>query len=108
MAWLEWGSPRSGCSHQIQFSPWPAAPGAGRLARAAIFAMVCSTTPQPRPAEALLNFLRHRMGLSEGALALGLKQAELDQAPLPAVLWRYGLLSLEQLAQVFDWQEDQP
>jgi hypothetical protein len=48
------------------------------------------------------------MGLSEGALALGLKQAELDQAPLPAVLWRYGLLSLEQLAQVFDWQEDQP
>lgn len=70
--------------------------------------MVCSTTPQPRPAEALLRFLRHQLGLSESALALGLKQAELEQAPLPAVLWRYGLLSLEQLAQVFDWQEDQP
>jgi hypothetical protein len=70
--------------------------------------MVSSSTPQPQPAEALLRFLRHQLGLSESALALGLKQAELEQAPLPAVLWRYGLLSLEQLAQVFDWQEDQP
>jgi hypothetical protein len=70
--------------------------------------MVSSSTPQLRPAEALLRFLRHQLGLSESALALGLKQAELEQAPLPAVLWRYGLLSLEQLAQVFDWQEDQP
>jgi hypothetical protein len=70
--------------------------------------MVSSSTPQTRPAEALLRFLRHQLGLSESALALGLKQAELEQAPLPAVLWRYGLLSLEQLAQVFDWQEDQP
>jgi hypothetical protein len=70
--------------------------------------MVSSSTPQPQPAEALLRFLRHQLGLSESALAMGLKQAELEQAPLPAVLWRYGLLSLEQLAQVFDWQEDQP
>ena len=70
--------------------------------------MVSSSTPQPQPAEALLRFLRHQLGLSESALALGLKQAELEQAPLPAVLWRYGLLSLEQLTQVFDWQEDQP
>ena len=70
--------------------------------------MVSSSTPQPQPAEALLRFLRHQLGLSESALALGLKQAELEQAPLPAVLWRYGLLSLEQLAQVFDWQEDEP
>jgi hypothetical protein len=70
--------------------------------------MVSSSTPQPQPAEALLRFLRHQLGLSESALALGLKQAELEQAPLPAVLWRYGLLNLEQLAQVFDWQEDQP
>jgi hypothetical protein len=70
--------------------------------------MVSSSTPQPQPAEALLRFLRQQLGLSESALALGLKQAELEQAPLPAVLWRYGLLSLEQLAQVFDWQEDQP
>jgi hypothetical protein len=70
--------------------------------------MVSSSTPQPQPAEALLRLLRHQLGLSESALAMGLKQAELEQAPLPAVLWRYGLLSLEQLAQVFDWQEDQP
>lgn len=70
--------------------------------------MVISTASQPPPCQALVRLLRHQFGLSESALALGLKQAELEQAPLPAVLWRYGLLSLEQLAQVFDWQEDQP
>ena len=70
--------------------------------------MAISTAHQLPPSQALVRLLRHQFGLSESALALGLKQAELEQAPLPAVLWRYGLLSLEQLAQVFDWQEDQP
>ena len=41
------------------------------------------------------------------ALNLGLRQAELEQAPLPIVLWSFGLLSLEQLQQVLDWQDNQ-
>ena len=40
-------------------------------------------------------------------LDLGLKQASLEQAPLPAVLWRFGLISLEQLDQVLAWQDRQ-
>jgi hypothetical protein len=43
--------------------------------------------------------------LSENALALGLRQARQERAPLPVVLWRYGLLSLEQLEQVLQWQD---
>jgi hypothetical protein len=43
--------------------------------------------------------------LSEGALALGLKQAQLEQAPLPVVLWRFGLISLEQFDTVLAWQD---
>ncbi|MBM5797889.1 MAG: DUF2949 domain-containing protein [Cyanobacteria bacterium M_surface_7_m2_040] len=70
--------------------------------------MVISTTPQPPPAPALLRYLRQQLGLSESALALGLKQAEQEQAPLPVVLWRFGLISLEQLDAVFSWQEQQP
>jgi hypothetical protein len=31
----------------------------------------------------------------------------LEQAPLPAVLWRYGLISLDQLDQVLSWQDNQ-
>ena len=39
---------------------------------------------------------RHRQRLSE-----------LEQAPLPIVLWSFGLLSLEQLQQVLDWENNQ-
>lgn len=59
------------------------------------------------PSEALQRFLQRRLGLSTNALNLGLRQAELEQAPLPIVLWSFGLLSLEQLQQVFDWQDAQ-
>lgn len=66
--------------------------------------MVVCSHPQPLPSEALLHFLQRRLGLSDNALNLGLRQAELEQAPLPIVLWSFGLLSLEQLQQVLDWE----
>ena len=69
--------------------------------------VVISTAPQPSPEPALLGFLRHRLNLGEGALALGMRQCQLEQAPLPVVLWRYGLLSLEQFYVVLAWQESQ-
>jgi hypothetical protein len=65
--------------------------------------MVISTSPQPPPSPALLRYLRQELGMSESALGLGLKQAQLEQAPLPVVLWRFGLISLEQLDQVLVW-----
>ncbi|PHX88214.1 MAG: DUF2949 domain-containing protein [Synechococcus sp. Baikal-G1] len=46
--------------------------------------------------------------MGENALNLGLKQAQREQAPLPVVLWRFGLISLEQLDQVLAWQDNQP
>jgi hypothetical protein len=70
--------------------------------------VVISSCPQPLPAPLLLQFLRQQIGLSDNALELGLKQSQLEQAPLPVVLWRYGLISLEQLAQVLDWQDQRP
>jgi len=70
--------------------------------------MVISTTPQPPPTPALLRHLRLRHGLSDSALALGQKQAELEQPPLPVVLWRFGLISLDQLDAVLSWQDQQP
>ena len=67
-------------------------------------AMVISSSPQPQPSEALIRQLRQELGLSESALGLGLRQAELEQAPLPVVLWRFGLITLEQLDQLLAWQ----
>ena len=69
--------------------------------------MVVCTTPQPVPSGALLRFLRHNLALGESALALGIRQAQQEQAPLPVVLWRFGLISLEQLDAVLAWQESQ-
>ncbi|MEY4430466.1 MAG: hypothetical protein RLZZ533_402 [Cyanobacteriota bacterium] len=67
-------------------------------------AMVISSSPQPPPSDALLRHLRQDLGLSDNAIELGLKQCQLEQAPLPAVLWRFGLISVEQLDQLWSWQ----
>ena len=70
--------------------------------------MVMSSQRQPPATDALLQFLQRRLGLSPSALELGQRQAELEQAPLPIVLWSFGLLGLQQLEEVFDWQNSQP
>lgn len=69
--------------------------------------MVICSSPQPPPRAALLRYLRGSLGISESALALGQRQADLEQAPLPVVLWRFGLVTLEQLDQLFAWQAQQ-
>lgn len=69
--------------------------------------MVISTSPQPPPSQALIEHLRQELGLSEKALSLGLRQAEQEQAPLPVVLWRFGLISLIQLDELLHWQDRQ-
>ena len=70
--------------------------------------MVMSSQRQPPATDALLQFLQRRLGLSPSALELGQRQSELEQAPLPIVLWSFGLLNLQQLEDVFDWQNNQP
>ena len=69
--------------------------------------MVMCSHPQPSAPVELEQFLLRRVGLSLNALQLGLRQAELEQAPLPIVLWSFGLLTLEQLQTVLDWQDAQ-
>ena len=78
------------------------------MIQAWVATMVMSSQRQPPATDALLQFLQRRLGLSPSALELGQRQAELEQAPLPIVLWSFGLLSLQQLEEVFDWQNSQP
>ena len=70
--------------------------------------MVMSSQRQPPATDALLQFLQRRLGLTPSGLELGQRQAELEQRPPPIVLWSFGLLSLQQLEDVFDWQNSQP
>jgi hypothetical protein len=69
--------------------------------------MVLSSGPPPLPSPALQRFLRSQIGLSESALALGIRQAQLEQAPLAVVLWRFGLINLQQFEQLLQWQDSQ-
>jgi hypothetical protein len=36
---------------------------------------------------------------------MALRHCEQDPGPLHMILWQYGLVSLEQLEQIFDWLE---
>ncbi|MCA1994895.1 MAG: DUF2949 domain-containing protein [Coleofasciculus sp. S288] len=54
-----------------------------------------------------IDFLRDELALSTSAIDVGLRQRELDNGLLPMILWQYGLVSIEQLARIFDWLEDQ-
>lgn len=53
----------------------------------------------------LLQFLQEDLSISSASLAIALRHVEQDPGPLPMVLWQYGLVTLEQLDQIYDWLE---
>jgi len=61
----------------------------------------CQNTP-------LLNFLQNDLELSDAELQVVFRHHEVDSAPIPMLLWQYGLISLHQLDQLFDWLENLP
>lgn len=54
----------------------------------------------------LIQFLQRDLSLSDEAITLALKHSDREIAPLPMILWQYGLISIEQLNQIFDWLLD--
>jgi hypothetical protein len=53
----------------------------------------------------LISFLQEELAIPEAAIALALRKGEQDPSLLPMILWQYGLVTLSQLDQVFDWLE---
>lgn len=51
----------------------------------------------------LLQYLQDELALSKDDLSLALKLQDNSATKIPIVLWQYGLLSLEQLDQIYDW-----
>ncbi|NEQ38782.1 MAG: DUF2949 domain-containing protein, partial [Okeania sp. SIO3I5] len=45
------------------------------------------------------------LSISDSAIATALRHQEEDSNQLPMVLWQYGLVTLKQLDQIFDWLE---
>lgn len=59
----------------------------------------------PSHYDRLVQFLRDDLCLSNSSIALALKHSQQDSGPLPMVLLRYGLITLEQLDRIYDWME---
>ncbi|MGF1570618.1 MAG: DUF2949 domain-containing protein [Nodosilinea sp.] len=53
----------------------------------------------------LIQFLQDELAISAASLHVALKHREQDPGPLPMILWQYGLVTLEQLEQIYDWME---
>jgi hypothetical protein len=50
----------------------------------------------------LISFLQNELNLQASEIQLALEHCE-EPATLPMVLWQYGMVSLNQLDQIFDW-----
>lgn len=53
----------------------------------------------------LIRFLKDDLALPADSIALALHQCERMPNLLPMILWQYGLVTLAQLDQIFDWLE---
>ena len=51
----------------------------------------------------LIKFLKWELSISDSAIATALRHQEEDGNQLPMILWQYGLVTLKQLDQIFDW-----
>lgn len=57
-----------------------------------------------RPLESpFLRFLEIELGLSAEAIALALSQHREDLSLLPITLWKYQLVTIDQVGSMFDW-----
>ena len=54
-----------------------------------------------------INFLREELALPPSFIGLALRCQKQNPGPLPMLLWQYGLVSLNQLEQIFNWLEYQ-
>ncbi|NJO47314.1 MAG: DUF2949 domain-containing protein [Oscillatoriales cyanobacterium RM2_1_1] len=53
----------------------------------------------------LIQFLRWELAIPASSISMALNHSDCDSEQLPMILWQYGLVSLDQLDQIFDWLE---
>lgn len=50
-----------------------------------------------------IKFLKEELALSNDSIEILQRSVEDRYAPLPMVLWQYGLITLEELDRIYDW-----
>lgn len=53
----------------------------------------------------LVQFLQQDLGIPVAAIALAVRRCATTPHTLPMTLWQYGLITIDELAQIFDWLE---
>lgn len=53
----------------------------------------------------LIEFLKNDLAIPDNEIAVALRHQEHNTSFLPMILWQYGLVTLAQLDQIFDWLE---
>ena len=53
----------------------------------------------------LIEYLQTELTIPSESIELALRQQSTSASPLQMILWQHGLITLEQVAQVFDWLE---
>ena len=51
----------------------------------------------------LLMYLSNEIGLEDSSIELGLKLSLKNNAPLPILLWSYGMLTIEELDKLYSF-----
>ncbi len=52
-----------------------------------------------------IKFLQKELNLSTESIAVLERSVKKNPGPLPMILWQYGLVTLDQLDEIYDWLE---
>lgn len=52
-----------------------------------------------------IRFLQEELAIPTDSIEVAQRLREQDPGPLPMILWQYGLVTLKQLDQIYDWLE---
>jgi hypothetical protein len=53
----------------------------------------------------LINFLQEDLAISSASLSVAVRQHDQDPGLLTMTLWQYGLITIEQVEQIYTWLE---
>lgn len=62
---------------------------------------------ESRKLDQFMQFLQHDLAIPDENLQLALRHPEQTPSLLPMILYQYGLVTLTQLNQIFNWLEHQ-
>ena len=58
---------------------------------------------KPAIYDKFIKFLQEELALSNDSIDIVRRSLEERPAPIPMILWQYGLVTLEELDRIYDW-----